>query len=112
MKTPHVHTNDTLLKLLGLDTLRYITSVDIAMRIDSLPLVTVHAMAERTRPEPTAAQFHLVATPPLATPPFDLDALCIDAQKSLREFIEYRVLRAYRAIDRRSVKYDPEARPC
>lgn len=87
MKTIH-YTNKALLHVLGLDDMKFIHSVDVALRPRQLPEVTVRMTVDL--PDGTDTQvFRLIA--PLTAAPrrdLDLDAMCENARRSVRFSIE------------------------
>ena len=88
MKTIH-RTNKAMLRVLGLDQLSNITSVDIALRPLQLPAVTVHMHAPDSLQD-ERQEFCLIAPLQAAPKPaFDLDAMCAAAQQRINAHIDH-----------------------
>ncbi|MEN2430743.1 hypothetical protein [Comamonas sp. F1-6] len=87
MKTIH-NTNKALLRVLGLEDMKYIQAVDVALRPRQLPEVTVRMTVDLPAGSDTQV-FRLIA--PLTAVPrpcLDLDAMCRLACERLRHRIE------------------------
>ena len=94
MKTIH-NTNKALLRVLGLDDMKFIQSVDVALRPRQLPEVTVRMTVDLADGTDTQV-FRLIA--PLTSTPrpaLDLDAMCLQAQQRVQEHIEELAYRAW-----------------
>ncbi len=83
-----LHTNKALLRVLGLEDMKYIHAVDVALRPRQLPVVTVRMTVDL--PDGTDTQvFQLVAPLTAASrPALDLDVMCRLARERLRHRIE------------------------
>jgi hypothetical protein len=91
MKAIH-NTNKALLRLLGLDDMKFIQTVDVALRPRQLPEVIVRMTVDL--PDGTDTQvFRLIAPLPAPRavaprPALDLDAMCRQARDRLRHRID------------------------
>lgn len=99
-------TNIALIELLDLGALERITSVDIALRFNELPRITVEQFCGDI--QPTATRFRLSAEPVQAEPiqpPLDLDALQAEAQQRLDKAIDRAALLVYLQLEQQSINY-------
>lgn len=89
MKTFH-DTNKALLRVLGLDDMKYIQAVDVALRPRQLPMVTVRMTVDISQALGVDTQVFRLIAPLTSTPrpALDLDAMCRLACERLRHRIE------------------------